>query len=267
MSIGQEQLQQALQHCGPDTFPAAPATIGRLGERTLHAVLKSCYEPDERYHEQPVGGFVADILRPDGIIEIQTGSFYPLRRKIPEFVKLCPVTIVHPLSVQKRLWWVDPATGAVSGGRKSPRPQRPLDLLPELFWVIDWFDTVDSLPAETQLFPLTVELVLLSMQEYRLQDGYTREGKAGSHRANRVPSELFGTVTLHTAADVAKLLPTLPQQFTASELYKTLHFTRLRANAAKKVLLRLDIIQSTGEKQGRAELFSLTPKYKLLQTE
>ena len=37
--------------------------IGTLSEKTVHAILKNYYEPDEDYHEIPVNGYVADIYR------------------------------------------------------------------------------------------------------------------------------------------------------------------------------------------------------------
>lgn len=71
--------------------------IGTLGERTLHMVLKRYFEPDESLHEIRVGGFVADIVRPNGIIEIQTRDFSKLRRKLAAFLELGPVTVVYPV--------------------------------------------------------------------------------------------------------------------------------------------------------------------------
>ena len=46
--------------------------IGTLSEKTLHAVLKAYYEPDEDNQEVAVNGYYADIYNQDGIIEIQT---------------------------------------------------------------------------------------------------------------------------------------------------------------------------------------------------
>lgn len=48
--------------------------IGTLGEKTLHSVLKYYFEPDASRHEVKVGGFVADILTEDGIIETRRAS-------------------------------------------------------------------------------------------------------------------------------------------------------------------------------------------------
>ena len=46
--------------------------IGTLKEKTMHAVLKNFYEPDVSHQEIKVDRFVADILRDNEIIEIQT---------------------------------------------------------------------------------------------------------------------------------------------------------------------------------------------------
>ena len=35
--------------------------IGTLSEKTIHAVLKNYYAPDEDMHEIPIEGYVADI--------------------------------------------------------------------------------------------------------------------------------------------------------------------------------------------------------------
>ena len=59
--------------------------IGTLSEKALHAALKSYYEPDFESREVKVGGFVADIVGENGIIEIQTRGFDRLGRKLDVF--------------------------------------------------------------------------------------------------------------------------------------------------------------------------------------
>ena len=44
--------------------------IGTLSEKTLHAVLKMYYEPDEDNHEVAIDGYFADIYNEHGIIEL-----------------------------------------------------------------------------------------------------------------------------------------------------------------------------------------------------
>lgn len=94
--------------------------IGTLSEKTVHAVLKHYYAPDESQHEIPVEGCVADIFNGKEIIEIQTRSFDRMRPKLERFLPLYPVTIVYPIPYCKHVYWIDEETGEISGGRKSP---------------------------------------------------------------------------------------------------------------------------------------------------
>ena len=58
--------------------------IGTLSEKTVHAVLKNYYAPDEDMHEIPIENFVADIFDGEAVIEIQTRSFQNMRgRSLP----------------------------------------------------------------------------------------------------------------------------------------------------------------------------------------
>ena len=64
--------------------------IGTLGEKSVHAVLKAAYEPHGENREVAVGGYVADILGEDGIMEIQTRALWRLREKLQAFLPVCP---------------------------------------------------------------------------------------------------------------------------------------------------------------------------------
>ena len=44
--------------------------IGTYGEKTVHAIFKHYYEPDEDKHEIPIDRYVADIYTGNEIIEI-----------------------------------------------------------------------------------------------------------------------------------------------------------------------------------------------------
>ena len=82
-----------LAACGQALEDNRRAGIGTLGEKTLHAALKRYFEPDEHFREVAVGRYVADIMSPGGIIEIQTAGFGRLREKLneparnPRFIK------------------------------------------------------------------------------------------------------------------------------------------------------------------------------------
>ena len=107
--------------------------IGTLSEKTLHAALKAYYEPDDESREVALGGFVADIVGEEGIIEIQTRSFERLRGKLEAFLEAARVTVVYPVAVERQLRWIDPETGEVLPPRGSTKKGIPFDVLPELY--------------------------------------------------------------------------------------------------------------------------------------
>ncbi len=241
-----ELLHWALQRARQDAAARSGYTgIGTLGERTLHAALKYAFEPDDFFHEKKLDGFVADIARSDGIIEIQTGSFYPLTRKVETFLQHGPVTVVHPLALQKQVIWLDPDSGEASLPRKSPRPQRPVDALPQLYWLRHLFGQ----PG------LSICLVLLAVDEYRLKNGRGPDGKKGGVRFERIPTAYLGQITLTDAADIPQLLPDLPEIFTVPMLDRATRLKGRNAYNLRTLLCECGLICRTGEKKGNAYLW------------
>lgn len=229
---------------------AATATggIGTLGERTLHAVLKYCWESDATCHEVPVGRYVADIRTAQGIVEIQTRSMAPLGPKLSFFLQqeTLPVMLVYPIAAAKWLVWVDPATGACNARNKSPRRGRPSDVLPELYHI----RALLGAPG------LRLRLPLLELEDYRLQNGWGRDGKRGSVRQERMPLALSEVVALDDTAALASLLPdTLPPTFTTKELATALSLGPKAAWYAVQALVAAGAARSAG-KRGRAYLYT-----------
>ena len=118
--------------------------IGTLSEKTVHAVLKNYYAPDETQHEIPVEGCVADIFNGKEIIEIQTRSFDRMRPKLERFLPLYPVTIVYPIPYCKHVFWIDEETGEISGGRKSPLKGSPYLAFKELYRIKAYLQDPES---------------------------------------------------------------------------------------------------------------------------
>ena len=77
-------------------LPPLPG-IGTLRERSLHAALKDYYaEPGDRVEEK-IAGYWVDICRQSDtgeVVEIQTGSFSSLKRKLEALLPDRPVRVV-----------------------------------------------------------------------------------------------------------------------------------------------------------------------------
>jgi len=92
--------------------------IGTQGEKSVHAVLKYHFEPDEKNHEIPFSGYIADIMNESGIIEIQTRGFKNLRNKLTAFLPDKKVLVVYPVPLIVSKVTVDRKTEKVVSATK-----------------------------------------------------------------------------------------------------------------------------------------------------
>ena len=127
---------------------AADGGIGTLGEKRLHRVLKTYFEPRAACREQPFAGYVADILNEEGVTEVQTRNYGALRKKLDAFLPLGPVRVVCPLPARKWISWVDPATGEISARRPSPKHGAPIDAFYSGFLEFQIFCCLVHLPGQ-----------------------------------------------------------------------------------------------------------------------
>ncbi len=136
--------------------------IGTLSEKTVHAILKNYYQPDEDKQEIPIENYVADIYAEGEIIEIQTRQFDKMRGKLQTFLPLYPVTVVYPIPRQKWVIWIDEESGELSRKRKSPAKGNPYMVFPELYKI--------KMFLKDPHFHL--RLAMLDMEEYKLLNGW-----------------------------------------------------------------------------------------------
>jgi hypothetical protein len=195
-------------YCTAMTTPAG-SRIGTLQERPLHAALKRWYARPGDRAEVPVDGFVIDLVRGDLLIEIQTGSVSPMRRKVATLLGHGHrLRIVHPVAVVSWIVRRDD-DDAVLGRRRSPRHGGPLDGLVA-------FVSVAGLLIHPRL---EVDLLLIEAEEHRRHtpDGPWR--RRGWTIEERRLVEVIDTLAIREAADLGALLPPgLPEPFTTADL-------------------------------------------------
>ena len=69
--------------------------------------MKNYFEPYDENQEIRIGGYVADIVGENGVIEIQTRQFNKLLKKLEAFLDYCDVTVVYPIPVVKYVRWIE----------------------------------------------------------------------------------------------------------------------------------------------------------------
>ncbi len=236
--------------------------IGTLREKRLHATVKRYLCEDLSTHEIPIRdllpdcGFsshdtkmVADVLIGNHIYEVQTGGFYPLKKKLQWYLDHTNfhITVVHPMAGIKYLSWIDPQSGQVVSRSRVAKRGRVKDIAHELYWLSDFLTD----PR------FSLRILLLEIEEYRFLDGYGKEKKSRASKYERFPTQLLGDVCLREPEDYAfYFLPDTIKDapFTAAEYAKAIGIRGKAAYGILHLLVKIGTLRE-GEKLGRSMTF------------
>ena len=221
--------------------------IGTLSEKTLHAILKNTYEPDEDKQEIPIGRFYADIYADGEIIEIQTAQFNRMREKLEAFLPEYPVTIVYPIAKEKWLCWIDDETGEIKEKRKSPKKGSPYAGFPELYKIKSFLKNPN----------LRIHFLLLDMEEYKLLNGWGPQHKNNASKYDRIPLAIREEYIMSRKKDYMQFVPyDLTEPFTSQTFSKAARIPRSLAQTVLNILDYMEVVERIG-KEGHAYLYQV----------
>ena len=225
--------------------------IGTLGEKRMHAIIKRYICEDHIYHEVGVldTGYVSDVRIGNDIYEVQTGAFYPMKKKIAHYIENtdCTVTVVHPISVTRWVTWVDAKTGEITPRKKSPKRERAIHLLPELYCLLPYLGNER----------LRFRLLMVEEEDFRTLSGRKDNRKRGARLYERMPLALLGEIEFCSPNDFSVFLPTdLPSPFTVKDFSQRTGLRGRDAYSAVHVFEKLGLITKT-EPIGRAMAFEI----------
>ncbi len=221
--------------------------IGLLNEKPLHASLKEWYaQPGDRF-EQPVDGYVVDVVRDGLLLEIQTGNFASIKTKMKALAASYKVRVIYPIACEK--WIVkQPRIGiGRASRRKSPKRGRVEDLFWEMVSV-PWLPTYAN---------FALEVVLIREEEVRRFVGGRKWRNRGWRTEERRLLEVVDRRLFEKPADWRGLLPkSLDTTFTTQDLSKELGIERQLAQKMTYCLRGMNVIDLIG-KQGRGNLYQV----------
>jgi len=226
-------------------IPRERNSIGTIGEKTLHAVLKEYFEPYCESREVKIGGYVCDIVGENGVMEIQTGDLGRLGKKLETLLEFCSVTVVYPMAAVKNLMWLNEETGELSKKRRSPRKMTVWDGIAELY-------RIKSLLNSERL---RICLCLMEINEIRLLNGWSQDGKKGSSRFDRIPVRILEEIYISCSDDYKMLLTdAVSETFTSRDLAEAFNINIRTARTALNVLTYTHAVRRTG-RQGNTIIY------------
>ena len=214
--------------------------VGTLREKPLHAALKQWYSHDGDLFEQPVDGFVIDIVRAGLLIEIQTRSFSSMHRKLTRLLEQYEVRVVHPIAVDQWIIKVDEQTGVMSR-RMSPKHGQAVDIFAELV----------AFPELVAHPNLTLEVLLVRTEQLRRFDAAKAWRRKGWVIEENRLIEVVDRVVIESPQALTRLLPSLPDVFTTADLAAAMHRPRRLAQQTTYCLRKINELEVLG-KRGRA---------------
>jgi hypothetical protein len=193
--------------------------------------------------EVTAGEYIADGMNADGeYVEVQTGSFGPLRAKVKKFTAAGKVRIIYPVAVIKRIEVYEPASGGVRGKkafsflyrRKSPKKGTSWNL----------FDALLHAPELPLVKGLSIEVALVEVLEKRVKDGKGSWRRKGISVIDRELVELRESILFKKPSDYLRFVPLKKkEEFTSALLARRADIGTETAVKALYVLNKMGVVK------------------------
>ena len=168
-----------------------------------------------------------------------------IREMLPDSDRLLLTLFTEPYGSDTCTGLFDPDTGELLKRNRSPKRGSFYQAFRELYRIRPYLKDPN----------LSLELLLIDMDEYRLLDGWSRDRKRGSHRYERIPLYLEDRMLLTCPEDYMQLVsPDLPEPFTSAEFAAAAGFRRDGFSTVLLLLTELGAVERTGKK-GNAWLY------------
>ncbi len=217
-------------------------------ESSLHRSLKQLYAAAGGICEVPIGGFRADVVYQDQLIEIQHTPIASIRSKLRQLLDAGHrLVLVKPIVRRKKLVQLSAPHGVILYQRYSPRRA--------CWWEV--FTELVSLASLLNNSRLIVEIVECDIEEWRCPARRPRR-RPWQRRYRLLDQRLLAvhqSRRLATPADYRALLPQdLPEPFDSTNLASLLNIPRWLSQKVLYVLRHVGAVHCVA-KRGNSRLY------------
>jgi hypothetical protein len=210
-----------------------------MTEYSLHSEIKDWYKISGDELEVKVKDFRIDILRDKLLIEIQTGNFTAIKKKLLKLLLNNQVRLVYPIAKLKWIVHVS-GSGEFVRRRKSPKKGKLLDLFYELVHT----------PSLIKDRNFSLEVLLIEEEELRCYDGRGTWRRRGVSIKDRKLLRVFERFAFEDSRDFLEFLPKeLDEYFTNEVLASKLGISIGLARKITYCLRRMGAISIAGKKR------------------
>ncbi|WP_010293171.1 hypothetical protein [Clostridium senegalense] len=220
-------------------------TIGQMKEKTIHRQLKEMYSEGTGEMEVTCLGYIVDVVKENIVYEIQSKNFYNIKEKIKKLCTENKVVLVHPIAVENIIITLN-KKGEIIRSRKSPKKGQ----------VENIFDELVSAPEFINEKNLTIQILLISKEELRIDDGKGSWRRKGVSKLDNNLVGIFQTINLNEPYDYLRFLSKKSMSFTNRQLASELNISIGIARKITYTLKKAGILDGT-EKIGREILYKI----------
>jgi hypothetical protein len=167
-----------------------------MPEYSLHSAIKDWYSGSGDELEVRVDDFIVDVLRGELLIEIQTGNFSVIKKKLTKLLLNNQVRLVYPIAQLKWIVHVS-RSGEFVRKRKSPKKGKLTDLFYELVHA----------PSLIKDRNFSLEVLLIEEEEVRCNDGRGSWRRRGVSVKDRKLLNVFDRIVFEDSRDFLEFLP------------------------------------------------------------
>lgn len=242
-------MKQAGEPLQKGESKANDTRIGTLNEGSMHAELKNALLRAGDEQEVKFKGYFIDIKRGETLIEIQTGGFSQIRRKLKLLLDDHPIHLYYPLPARR---WVrrETASGQPISRRRSPKKSNPIELFNELIYL-----------KQLLIHPnLSIHVLMVEEEILWIDDGNGSWRNKYWSKADRRLINIEEDLVFERGVDYLQLLPkTLPPIFTNRELSAHARCPGRTAGKCTYTLYQAGLLERAG-KRGNAHLYQRSPR-------
>jgi hypothetical protein len=210
-----------------------------MTEYSLHSEIKDWYMDSGDELEVKVEDFIVDVVRDKLLIEIQTGNFSVIKKKLIKLLLNNKVRLVYPIAKLKWIVYIS-RSGEFVRRRKSPKKGKLTDLFYELVYV----------PRLIRDRNFSLEVLLIEEEEVRRNDGRGSWRRRGVSVKDRKLLNVFDRIVFEDSRDFLKFLPKqLDGNFTNKVLASKLGISIRLAQKITYCLRKMGAISITDKKK------------------
>ena len=209
-----------------------------MTEYSLHSEIKDWYMLSGDELEAKVEHFIIDIIRGKLLIEIQTGNFSAIKRKLVKLLLNNKVRLVYPVAELKWIVHIS-KSGEFIRRRKSPKKGKLTDLFYELV----------HMPTLIKNSNFSLEVLIIEEEEVRCKDGRGSWRRRGISVKDRKLLNVFDRIIFKNNQDFLKFLPNeLDEYFTNKVLALKMGISIVLAQKITYCLRKMGVISIAGKK-------------------